>query len=62
MVMRKVPIRVVQQILGHSDIRLTMRYAHVGDESLAQAVDAIGEALGAGTPVTQALRKATKKD
>jgi integrase len=60
MVMKKVPIRVVQQILGHGDIRLTMRYAHVSDDSLAQAVDAIGEVFS-GTPVAQASQAMSKK-
>ena len=60
MVQRKVPIRVVQQILGHSDIRLTMRYAHVGDDSLTQAVEIIGTAL-VGTPVAHPRERDLKK-
>jgi integrase len=39
--------RVVQEILGHSDIRLTKAvYQHVYDESRREAADAIDNLLG----------------
>lgn len=39
LVMRNAPLPVVQKLLGHSDIRMTMRYAHLAPEA---TVDAIG--------------------
>lgn len=42
---RKVPLDIIQQILGHSDIKLTMRYAHIGKASHVEAVTAIGDAF-----------------
>jgi integrase len=35
----KVPIELVQRILGHSDIATTLRYSHPTDEDLANALD-----------------------
>lgn len=40
-----VDIRVVQEILGHSDIRMTQRYTHVASEMAKTATDSIGRAL-----------------
>lgn len=40
-----VPTSVVQEILGHADVRTTQRYVHVGSESARRATDAIGSAL-----------------
>ncbi|MCB0334283.1 MAG: tyrosine-type recombinase/integrase, partial [Bdellovibrionales bacterium] len=33
-------VRLVAQALGHSDVRVTMRYTERGDEALAEAVEA----------------------
>lgn len=43
MVQRGVPLAVVRDILGHSDIKLTARYAHVAPSQKVEAVEAIGE-------------------
>ena len=48
---RKVPIGTIKEILGHSDIKLTMRYAHIGEDSHVEAVDAIADTFNAPTPV-----------
>jgi integrase len=49
---RKVPIDIIQKILGHTDIKSTMRYAHIGEASHVEAVDAIGGMFD-DTPVAQ---------
>lgn len=49
---RKVPLDVVQKILGHTDIKSTMRYAHIGEESHVEAVSAIADTMTA-RPVPQ---------
>jgi integrase len=38
LVQRNVPLLTVSQLLGHSDIRMTMRYAHLATETLKHAV------------------------
>jgi hypothetical protein len=39
LVMAGVPIPAVQKLLGHTDIRLTMRYAHLSPGQTANAVE-----------------------
>lgn len=41
-----VPIRHVQELLGHSDIKMTMRYSHVAPESLFEAIRLLPQHLG----------------
>lgn len=56
LVMRGVPLPAVQQLLGHSKIEMTMRYAHLAPNAGAQAVAVFnhdGENLG--HPVGNAL-------
>jgi len=36
------PIRTIQELLGHKDLRMTLRYAHLSPAHLAEAVEAIG--------------------
>lgn len=38
LVARQVPLRAVQDLLGHSSITMTCRYAHVADKTLKEAV------------------------
>ena len=41
LVMRRVPIVEVQQLLGHADLRMTLRYAHLAPSALADAVSVL---------------------
>ncbi len=44
-VMRGVPLPVVSRLLGHSNLSMTMRYAHVGDELVESAAEKVGSIL-----------------
>ena len=44
-VMNGVPIPVVSRILGHSSVRMTMRYAHLGDREIEAAAERVGKAI-----------------
>jgi site-specific recombinase XerD len=43
-------LRTIQQLLGHKDLRITMRYAHLSVEHLQQAVQRLDEVMGAAGP------------
>ena len=45
-VMNGVPVPVVSRLLGHSNIRMTLRYAHFGDREIEQAAERVGQAIG----------------
>ncbi len=55
---RKVPLDIVQKILGHTDIESTMRYAHIGEESHVEAVDAIADVFAGTAPAQTPFKKA----
>ena len=40
-----VPLPVVARLLGHSDVAMTMRYAHVGDREVEAAAERVGQAI-----------------
>ena len=42
LVMSGVDIRTVQELMGHKDIRMTMRYSHLSDAHLKDAVNKLG--------------------
>ena len=46
-VISKVPLPVVARLLGHSQERMTLRYAHVSDCETEEAAERIGIAMGA---------------
>ena len=43
--MNGVPVPVVSRLLGHSNVRMTLRYAHLGDRDIEAAAERIGEAM-----------------
>ena len=44
-VMSGIPVPVVSRLLGHSNVGMTMRYAHLGDREIEQAAERIGKHL-----------------
>jgi site-specific recombinase XerD len=47
--MRGTPLKVVQELLGHSTIEMTMKYAHLSPEAKQQAVQCL-DLLAPATP------------
>lgn len=47
------PVEVVQRSLGHADVATTMRYAHVADAELVEALHKLPQLSTSGTHVTQ---------
>ena len=44
-VMNGVPVPVVSRLLGHSDVRMTLRYSHLGDRDIEEAAERVGQAI-----------------
>ena len=45
-VMSGVPVPVVSRLLGHSNVRMTLRYAHLGDREVEAAAERVGQYIG----------------
>lgn len=41
-----VPVPVVSRLLGHSNVRMTLRYAHLGDREVEAAAERVGQYIG----------------
>ena len=46
-VMNGVPVPVVSRLLGHSNVRMTLRYAHLADRDIEAAAERVGKTVGA---------------
>ena len=46
-VMNGVPLPVVSRLLGHSNVRMTLRYAHLGDREIEAAAERVGRTIAA---------------
>ena len=46
-VMNGVPVPVVSRLLGHSNVSMTLRYAHLGDRDVEAAAERVGQSIGA---------------
>ena len=46
-VMNGVPVPVVSRLLGHSNVSMTLRYAHLGDRDIEAAAEKVGKAISA---------------
>ncbi len=44
-VMNGVPVPVVSRLLGHSNVRMTFRYAHLADRDVEAAAERVGAAM-----------------
>ena len=44
-VMNGVPVPVVARLLGHNNVRMTLRYAHLADRDIEAAADRVGAAM-----------------
>ena len=44
-VMNGVPVPVVSRLLGHANVRMTLRYAHLGDRDIEAAAERVGKAI-----------------
>ena len=46
-VMSGIPVPVVSRLLGHSNVAMTLRYAHLGDREIEEAAERVGKYLAA---------------
>ena len=39
-------LTMIGKLLGHSNVRMTLRYAHLGDREIKEAAERIGSSIG----------------
>ncbi|MHB2019739.1 MAG: tyrosine-type recombinase/integrase [Candidatus Xenobia bacterium] len=49
-----VDLQVIKEVLGHSDIRMTQRYSHIGNEALMDAMNRLVKPSGSGSATSDA--------
>ena len=57
LVMRGVPLKAIQELLGHATIEMTMRYAHLSPDVRRDAVRTLDPDMGQGTVGAQSEAK-----
>jgi integrase len=61
LVMKGASIKAVQELLGHADLKMTMRYAHLSQTHLKEAVAMLNK-MGIDTKLTQTPHQNKKAD
>jgi len=61
LVMNRISLKAVQELLGHSDLKMTMRYAHLSQAHLQDAV-AVLNRIGNGHQMDAKTQKEKKAD
>ena len=57
LVMKGVDIRTTQELLGHADIRMTLRYSHLSPSHLLDAVEKLLDGTGTTTGTSESERE-----
>jgi Phage integrase family len=52
LVMAGVDLRTVQELMGHKDIKMTLRYAHLSPDHTRQAMETLEQRFSAKSPAT----------
>ena len=55
-VMNGVPVPVVSRLLGHNNVRMTLRYAHLADKNIETAEERVGAAMARAMARAMALQ------